>query len=186
MNTLLSVDPGIRGNGVGCFINGKLKACAYVKSPAKTGHGPRESALSAKAVSCWWGSLGEIVGRESPDMIVLEYGQVYQRGEDRTKGDPNVVVLPLVGVVCVVAAFYPLAEVNYVQPHDWKGGLPKEDDNGNNPVELRLRERLDQEELKIFDRGIFEAKSLAHNTIDSVGIGMWGLGRFKKKRVITR
>ena len=184
MKTILSIDPGIRGCGVATYVDGKLYSCAYVKSPTKTGHGPRESERVATAVLRWWWDVWGYCSKL--DILVLEYPQIYQRGENRTKGDPNVCVLPLVGVVCALAALFPESEVVAVQPSAWKGGVPKEDERGDNVVLGRLRERLSPEELVVLERGLKEAGALGHNVVDGVSLGAWSLGRFKRKRVITR
>lgn len=172
MSVLLALDPGIRGAGVAIFVDGQLTRCAYVKNEMKKGSGPAECVTMADAVDEW------ISGKEI-DEVIVEWPRVYQRGGGRTKGDPND-LLALVGVDCALVAFLMPNDVSHVEPSQWKGQMTKE------VVEVRVRSRLAPSEMIALDEGAREAKSMAHNMVDAVGIGLHHLGRFERFRVIAR
>lgn len=176
-NTLLSVDPGIRGCGAALFRAGELVACAYVKNPMKSGSGPAECASMVCAV-CICGMLDLVI----INVLVVEWPQVYQRGGGRTRGDAND-LLGLAGVGGGLAARFWEADtkVRSVSPSEWKGQVPKD------AIALRVESRLSEAERVAYDAGVTAvAPSLRHNVSDAVGIGLWGLGRFERRRVISR
>ncbi len=181
---LFSGDPGTRGCGGSLFKDNRLFACAYIKNPAKQGNGPSECREMAQAVRAWVAT--HFYGTEVVERVMLEFPQIYMVGGGRTKGQDNNDLLPLACVDGAIAALFPHAKVDMVKPSEWKGGLKKITSDGVNPIDLRVRARLDPEEMKIYEAGIVEAKSLAHNLVDSVGIGLKGLQRFEPVRVIHR
>ncbi len=60
--------------------------------------------------------------------------------------------------------------VTYAKPSEWKGSVPKAI---HGP---RILAALSPEEKDLFDR-IECAKSLRHNVVDAIGLGIWFLGR---------
>ncbi len=161
---LLALDPGIRGCGVALFTEGRLVACDYVKNPVTKGDDFDAILAMGRAV------LGRLQGY-GPFDLIAEYPRVYLAA--KSKGDNND-LLPLVGVGAVVATFANSAVRVY--PASWKGQLPKD------VCHARIRSRLDAAELVILEAAAKRAKSLAHNMIDAVGIGLHHLGRFAPKK----
>ncbi len=181
MPTLLAIDPGIRGCGCSFFLDSTLYACTYVKNPLKEGAGPFESAQVAFAVKKWF----EGVHRgASLDRLVLEMPQTY--AGRAAKGDAND-LFPLAAIDGALAALFSESKVTSTVAHGWKGGVPKGDLDENKIIRDRVETRLSPAERGIFDSMIGSmAKALSHNVIDAVGIGLWGLGRFDRHRVIAR
>jgi hypothetical protein len=169
---LLALDPGIRGCGVAIFRDRRLTDCAYVKNPIKTGATIDVSVSMGSKVVSWF---LERAGRNF-DEVIVEYPRVYQRGGGKSKGDPND-LLPLVAVDAVVVGSPAWVKIRQVFPSDWKGQASK------GAVRTRVVARLDAAEMKVLEAGEKEARSLAHNVTDSVGIGLFALGRFERMRV---
>lgn len=159
---MLSVDPGIRGCGVALWESAakRLVSCAYVKNPALTGEGPVEAARMA-------GAIYTLNAKNDVSFLALEWPQVYRVGKQ--KGDNND-LLPLAGVQAALVALFPLAGVGVVRPHAWKGQVPKD------VMCNRVVGRLVGPEVTVF-RKCGVAKSLEHNVIDALGIGLHALHR---------
>lgn len=121
--------------------------------------------------------------------VFIEMPQFYPRGHKR----PNDLIKlaftagRLVGASGVVEMGGPSSgfptgngyEVIYFLPHEWKGNLPKETCNN------RARMRLQPDELAVL--GACEnviltygggGKSVLHNVLDAIGIGLFAVGRF--------
>ena len=160
---ILCVDPGIRGCGVALFDSDdrRLARCAYVKNPARSGGGPREAACMGAAV------FNAV--HEPARFVVVEWPQVYAQGKQ--KGD-QADLLSLAAVDGAIVGAFGLSEAASVLPRVWKGQVPKE------IMVSRILLRLTDGE-----RGIFEActrevpKSLRHNVVDAIGIGLFTVGR---------
>ncbi len=180
MSRLLALDPGIRGCGVALFegeirlANGstiahhpRLVACDYVKNPVKKGDDFGAVIAMAGQVHDW--VLME--NGNTPWLLVAEWPRIYT--VSKSKGDNNE-LLPLVGVGCAVATF--ATSATRVFPHEWKHQLSKE------VCHQRIRSRLDMNETNVLNDACARAKSLAHNTLDAVGIGLHHTGRFAPKK----
>lgn len=63
-------------------------------------------------------------------------------------------------------------DVNYVEPNDWKGSVPK-------PIhEARIWARLSPAEQAVADQGCKGvAPKKRHNVLDAIGLGLWVLKR---------
>ncbi len=167
----LALDPGIRGCGVALFggegLAARLVACDYVKNPVKKGDDFEAMLAMAKAVHDW-----VLVNHGNvPFDLVAEVPRIYT--VSKSKGDNND-LLPLVGVGCAVATF--ATSATRVYPHEWKAQVPKDIMHG------RIKRRLNQDELGVWDAAEQRGKSLFHNTADSVGIGLYSLGRLAPKK----
>lgn len=171
---ILVCDPGIRGCGVALLsLEKKLKACAHVKNPMKTGNGIAEVLSMASAVEGWVRCVSD--GRI--EHFVGEFPQVYTAS--KSKGDNND-LLPLVGVVCSVATILGVPVTQYY-PREWKGQMTKE------ATLERVYDRLDVTEASILSAAMRDAgKSLAHNVVDAVGISLFHSGRFAPRKVYPR
>ncbi len=175
----LAVDPGIRGAGVALFVESELRAAAYVPSPLRTGNGPLECVAVAEAVDAWLAKSGCELG--ALDELAVEWPQIYTAG--KLVGDPND-LLPLAGVdVAIFARAHSrrtsaaVLRVAHYLPHAWKGQIPK----GEVFNERVLTRLTPAENLRIERAG-----RLSHNVLDAVGIGLFHLGRFERRRVFPR
>jgi hypothetical protein len=74
----------------------------------------------------------------------------------------------------LVSAFVGLEEVEYVEPHKWKGTIAKE------VCHARIWSILSADEKATLAKvceGV--APSKRHNVLDAVGIGLWAVGRYR-------
>ncbi len=168
MKRLLSLDPGIRGCGAALFEDGRLVACDYVKNPVKKGDDFEAMLKMARQVAGWVSDKGLSISFYE---AVIEHPRIYT--VSKSKGDNND-LLPLVGVGCAVATF--ATSATRVFPHEWKGQVPKD------VCHQRIRSRLDMDETNVLNDACARAKSLAHNTLDAVGIGLHHVDRFAPKK----
>ena len=121
--------------------------------------------------------MGLAVGRtylEGADAeFVAEWPQVYQRGQGKSKGDPNDVV-PLACVIGAAAAAMSPKSTRVFKPSEWKGQVPKP------AIKKRIVDELTDAEVSRV------SKRLAHDGYDAIGIGLYALGRLFRRRVIDR
>jgi hypothetical protein len=176
---ILAVDPGVRGSGVAVFDCGKLVNAAYVPNLVEKGNRACEAASMAASVHSWvckkYGSEWSKV-----ETLALEWPQIYATRirMGLTKEDPND-LLALCGVQASLATLFVTAQVFSYLPSEWKGQMKKE--ACHRRINQRLLEEGDQEPLYLASE---EIGNLAHNIWDAVGIGLFHLNRFDKKRVI--
>lgn len=173
-NALLAVDPGIRGSGAALFVGGRLAWADYVKNPARKGNRADAAGSMALAVVEWARARVATL-----DDLAAEWMQIYagQIRAGASKGDPND-LLALTGVVSGVAAVVGVTATAYL-PREWKGQLDKA------AMHARIRGRLSEAELCNADCACRRAKSLAHNVMDAIGIGLFHLGRLERRRVFA-
>ncbi len=167
----LALDPGIRGCGVALFAEGRLVACDYVKNPVTKGDDFDAIVAMGRAVRDWRWVGATMLGSGHGFDLVAEYPRIYTAA--KSKGDNND-LLPLVGVGAAVATF--ASSAVRVFPDTWKKQLPKD------VCHARIRSRLDAGELVLLEAAAKRAKSLAHNMVDAVGIGLHHVGRFAPKK----
>jgi hypothetical protein len=147
---ILAIDPGKKAAGVALFTGGHLKACTLARAASPLG--------VAREVARWAST------RTALPRLVIENQQVY-RG---VKQDPND-LLPLAQCVGACAALISHVAFDNPLPRVWKGTVKKE------IMLMRIQERLTPvERLLLIDAA---PKSLLHNVIDAVGIGLWACGR---------
>jgi len=179
VSALLAVDPGIRGCGVALFRDGELRAAAYVRNAVRKGNDFDAVLSLARSVRAWVFPADPYFGSDG-DRAVLEYPQVYTAS--KSKGDNND-LLPLAAVDGAIVALLPGlpgVSATRVLPRDWKHTMAHE------AVEARVLGRLSPSERAVLDEALKDARSLGHNVIDAVGIGLHALGRFAPRKVIAR
>lgn len=164
---IISIDPGINGCGMACFVGGGLAKAHYVKTIAEDKHAPIAVRAFAMAKAVFPTSISP-----GDDTLVLEYPQIY-RG--RRANNPND-LLTLALVDGMIAGLFGKTPVCYL-PHAWKGSV-----NPDVCVE-RVKVSLSASETP---RVVPCAKSLQHNVWDAIGIGLFHLGRFNLRRVYER
>ncbi len=153
MTIMISIDPGTQGIGLAVWYPPELLCAAYVPLTGETLEARVQSIktiLKAPTLACC-------------DRLVLEYPQIY-RG---TPADPNDLLgLALVDGALLACISTPNAQL--VLPREWKGTVKK--DVMCRRIESRLTP-IEQRRLKDVK------KSVRHNMVDAVGIGLWALGR---------
>lgn len=166
MKTLAN-DPGVN-NGSALFEDGVLRAVALTRSQG----GAFGWEQVAQDVYHWALRAGDArAGSQAfgcaADTLVLEWPQVYQGG--RQKGDPND-LLPLAALNGALRALFPAPRLHLPKPSDWKGQVPKD------IMGARILSKLTAEEKAVWNAAQFP-KSLAHNVLDAVGLGLYSLRR---------
>lgn len=175
---ILSIDPGIRGCGAAVWLDGRLVACAYVPNPAKKGGDMPEVRSMADAVYEW--ARGQINHTETFAEVVVEFPQVYFGAGKVKKGADTNDLLTLAAVDGAIATRFPLASVGSYKPAEWKRQM------NESVTTARVESRLDSVESAVYERAKSKAKSLAHNMVDAVGVGLKHLGRFEPERAFAR
>jgi hypothetical protein len=150
---LLAVDPGVRGCGVAVFDGCELAFAAYIRNPVKKGGG----------ATAWLGMGWEVFERLTAlDLNVTEYvievPQIYRM----SKGDPNDLI-DLAGVGAWVGALSRASKAFSYKPREWKGTVKAD------VFTERIRTWLTPDEVASIEPC---AKSLEHNVIDAVGLGI--------------
>lgn len=162
MSCLVSVDPGLRQLGLAVFVDGRLVTAELVKNPEKTARGPKAWRAMAEAVEAVYWNFG--LTAEPPDTYVVETMQ-YDSRTRRARVDD---LFQLYGVgMYLIPSLVPVEVVGYY-PSAWKGSVP-----GDIFVE-RIRGRLTPAEVQAIKPC---AKSLEHNVLDGIGLGLFHLGR---------
>lgn len=155
---MLSVDPSVRSTGCALWENGVL-----VQAWLERGQGGSDA----------WCRIADAIRLEIqphwPLSFVCEWPQIYRAG--KSKADPNDMLM-IAGLVGAIAAVFTLGPI-LVLPTAWKGQLEKAE------CARRVMDRLSPEEQKRVTKD-------DHNVMDSVGLGLWHLGRFDRKRVVAR
>lgn len=182
MSSLLALDPALNSPGVALFRNRVLTSAERLRQPKAQANMPiGERALTvAHNIFEFWRAC-DLYGTTVPGArieLVYELPQWYTAA--KSEGDPN----DLVGLALVAAAVSGLMSawhditVASPTPAEWTGGqLPKSKtgDPWKSPRGIRVRSRLSPEEIKCVQP--------SHDAIDAVGIGLWRLGRFERRRV---
>lgn len=162
MSNFISLDPGIRGCGVAFFESGELRRACYLRNPVRHGDDLDAVAAMSRAI------FGRFPYAKS---VAAERMQIYA---ERSEKDPNDLI-PLAGISGAVASL--VGAGVWYKPFAWKGNIPKGEE-----FTRRVLSRL-----SITERSTVEdAGHLSHNVYDAIGIGLFHLGRFAKKRVIPR
>lgn len=157
---LVAIDPGLRHLGVAEFWDGILQRAFLVKSNVPHVRGPE----------AWRAFLGAPVPDEpirlgqylaASDVVVLELQQVYRTTPNASD------LLQVNGVTGALAGATTESVIGYL-PREWKGSTPKDIHHKRVLAKLSTREAS----------GIpVMAKSLLHNCLDAVGLGLFHLGR---------
>ncbi len=155
---LLSFDPGIRksspATGWAWFVSNRLAQAGRMSGSVYT-EPPSEkpAALDLR-----------------PPLVVIEQPRWYPAERDIDVND----LLDLSVLVGNIQAFYVLrgARVELVPPRSWKGNVRWD------ITCRRVVQALSEEERAVLPRRP-RAKDYDHNVLDSVGLGLWKLGRYR-------
>lgn len=174
----IAIDPGVQHCGVAVIRGGEgrtLKWAGLVRHERQAEHSLAWARRLADSVRLAVRTRFAI-GTPSLWRLVVEVPRIYPAA--RQKGDQNdLIAVAGVAYACAGAfGFIPFENVQQVYPRDWKGTIDAD------TTIARVKERL----------GAGDAvpdecpKSLEHNVYDAIGIGLWSVGRFDRKRVIVR
>lgn len=173
---LVALDPGIVSPGVALFRHGVLVDANKIKLPkdwADLNMGARCLRI-AQQLGAWWDDHHVAAIRT----IVFEWPMIYPHGKG--KGNPN----QLIPLAAVGSAFATMVQGANIQhgirppelltplPAEWTGQVPKSTagDPWKSPRGLRIWAALQPGEQT--------AVPSQHDAIDSVGLGLWALGRY--------
>ena len=172
----LCVDPGVRALGAAVFRENnpvaQIAHAALIRNPYASGNGPAEIFALTEQLIRWLAShvLARSIGR-----VIVEVPRVYPAA--RQTGDQNdLIAVAGVAYAASVSVISATERLRYF-PHEWKGTVKKE------TCTARIRERLNAFELASIEHC---PKSLEHNVIDAIGIGLKFFGRFEPHRVYPR
>lgn len=181
---LLSVDPGLRSPGAALFRHGVLIACDRIKIDDELhalDSGTRYLRV-AQEIIAWYADVIEAQGACALRTVIFEHPQWYTR--DKSKGDPNKLAGCLgVGQSVAVLAFERCVaaelrgpEILSPLPAEWTGQIPKDPKKPwTSPRGERVSSRLVEAERKLVPA--------QHDAIDGLGLGLWALGRYERRRV---
>ena len=180
----LSIDPATHGCGAALWRrNGQLFLAEYIPSKTESENIVRKCAEAAEEVYAWMYGLNI---DEPLETLIVELPQIYTRGANKTKGDPNKNVLPLAMINAALAAYFSDAKVVSYQPHAWKGTTKKPENTkvGEYVIMKRVKERLSESELA----AVNWSDSVKHSwdVADAIGLGLHHLGRFERVQVFAR
>lgn len=159
MSTLIAVDPGTRFTSVAVFEDRRLARVNAFKSELPS----LPDRINNMVTSC-----ADWLDRW-PDTVLVEVPRVYP--DQHKKVDPE----DLISLSLVAGAFLVLGDKSkMVRPSEWKGQMPKE------VCQRRIEKILTLEELRISQWVVGQfPPDLQHNLWDAIGIGLYGVGRFK-------
>jgi hypothetical protein len=157
---LVAIDPGKKHNGYAIFELGVLIEADLVK-----GHGALDAARNtARTVNSFPSGFNK---------LVVEDQQLY-RGVSRANPNDMLAVAYVSGAL---AALIPHTELIQPMPRVWTKGKPKEI---RHKILLDWRASpLEDSELQLLS-SIKLPKTLKHNVLDAVALGLYALGRLKK------
>jgi hypothetical protein len=184
MSTLVAIDPSTTCTGIAVFDNEFLLHTRAAHRPLYGSDNP------GARISAMVDQVRRLIPRpgwqNAVTDVVYERPQVYRAS--KSKGDPNdLLAIPAIGAAVaewyVTDASNPKVAILSYTPREWAGTLPKETDGKllkrdlfTNPRALRIRERLRDNELRVFE--CIET----YDELDAIGIGLHHLGRGITKR----
>lgn len=148
ISRLLTIDPGKKSIGWALWSVGSLASCGLFRFE------------TLQSLSQWHRERSGIA-----DLVVCEVPQIYR--VSKSKGDPNdLIPVALTAGVCLSA--HPVSE--QILPRTWKHTIDPD------VLDARIRARMSG--VASFAECLATVpKSLQHNVVDAVGIGLWWLER---------
>lgn len=162
---ILCVDPGLRGCGCASFSgDGNLIKASYVKSPNKSDRG---------AVA--WAEMAYAINEAYPlaNILVIETQRIRPQDTRAIHG----AIMEVQGVAGAIIGLFCDMGVRGYTPEQWKGSI-----KGDVMTE-RIKARMTWEDWRVFES---PGKTLEHNVVDAVGIGLHYFGRLERARVYAR
>jgi hypothetical protein len=183
---MISLDPafGLHSSvGVAHWRNGKLVGCARLRLEPISEKEAQNESDGARCQRMGRTVLNWIDMRKAvPRTYVYEWPQVYRAA--RSPGDPNDLIgLAAVGASVGMGLQLLMAQRNLgltiltQRPCEWAGQLPKvkSGDPWKSQRGQRIAVRITPDEREVIPR--------SHDAMDAVGIGLYSLGRFERRRV---
>ncbi len=177
---MVSIDPGLRGIGVACWVNGELMSAEYIENTEATVRGaPAWLAMGEAA------RLQLVVSEVLPVSafeLVIEGQQIYApntRRKDLTRYswvNPNDLLEVAGAAGAVMSAIQPASVVTYL-PREWTHGEAKPERHAQLEADLEARGHGEYERI-IFPR----LKGLRHNVLDAVALGLFHLTKGGERR----
>jgi len=152
----IAIDPGKRSIAWALFKGSRLTRCGFTRHAGRDfGRGLRDMLYQVR----------EDCGEYRSIKTVVEMPRIYPKGRDK---DPNDIVdLAAVAGGCAI-----LGPLQFIHPRRWKGNVPKDVQN------KRVNKHLDEAELGVLTECIAPIpRSLQHNVLDAVGLGIWWRGQ---------
>lgn len=159
MSVVVCVDPGLRHLGLAVFRDGALSYAALVTNPEQKVRGGQAWKSMAHAAQAH-----VTTANVTADIFLGEEMPAYPRDSQAVKLN----LLQLNGVLGAVIQAVNAPVVKTYYPREWKGNM-----KGDKMTEV-IESRLFQEEATSIQNC---QKSLRHNVIDAVGIGLKYFGR---------
>ena len=176
----VGVDPGVRGCGLSCWFDRQLLQAVYVKNPVLKGDEMHALLGMGRAVANVVDAVftNAIPRHLNHPIVVVEFPQVYRGAQ--AKGDPrDLLALAAVdgAVVGILQQMFGEVESHRIFPREWKGQVDPDE------CVRRVQAKLTPKETALVE---LPCASLAHNTWDAIGIGLFAAGRFEAKHVFSR
>lgn len=173
----LAIDPGIQCFGAAVFngtwlTRGTLIRGYYNKNGLPEANEPQTAMRAVEHLITWL--TGMQLARHI-NRVVIEIPKVYPATQQ--KGDQNDLIALAGFAYALATSVHSATEIVRYFPRDWKGTIDAD------TMTARIEKRLMPAETHYLEPC---PKSLHHNMIDAVGIGMFNLGRLDRHRVIPR
>lgn len=166
----IGIDCGIRYIGISVFKDASLEHCGLLESrnssefEAEVLHGLIE------ALKAWEGL--QYLSTKELLRVTIEYPEQYAHSPV-----PRSSVQGLAYTAGGLSLFFKErfnSEIKLIYPKEWKGQVPKDIFLG------RIKSRMSEKELMVLDSCSLP-KSKEHNVVDAIGIGLYSLGRLKRR-----
>lgn len=173
MGVVIALDPSVRSAGLAVFVGGDLTHASrhhfkVVDSEPKASRVMRIAHSLRAAITLTSTAFGD------DTTYVYEWPQIYTR--EKSKGNPNGLLLTFAPAL-VLAGLLPQHKVLAPTPAEWAGQTKKA--TRGDPWKSQ-RASMIARRLAPVERAIVPP---SHDAIDAVGLGLWALGRFERKRV---
>lgn len=176
---LLAVDPGLLHPAAAAFHRGELVAASRVKVPgrfASLDRGERVRQI-VELIARWWQDVTRPVAYPIPPVAippVAVVGEFPKWYSDRRKSKNSADQLfPLAAMSAGVAIRFGVESITPL-PSEWIGQIPKDDEAPADQAWLSPRGKLIKHCLREHE---IPRVVLSHDAVDSVGLGLWALGR---------
>lgn len=168
MGNIVVVDPSINTAGLAVFADARLIHAETVTCRLLGRDICDRCRVMAEKIIA---RVDDVLSSDPPPAyeLIVEWPRIYAPGKQKAKPDDQI---PMAGVCAAVAIKLQLPVTSY-RAAAWKGQLEKV------PCAAMVRRNLASSELILCD-------GLDHNALDAIGIGLYHLGRFKRKRVYAK
>lgn len=161
MSLTIAIDPGVKNLGWSLFLDRELIRCGVTR----TKKSDAAQAAQDHLLKLWAFATCDFAYSK----VVVECPRIYP--VQQQKGDQNDLIrIAAVGSYVMGALALSHARPVFVFPHEWKGQMPKDVSH------RRIEAKLTKQEKRVLGM-LPSAKTVRHNGLDAVGIGLWAEGR---------